>query len=49
MTVQILFMIKTTGAALCTLKEICLKEKKVYLPVYLMKHDVMKAYGGVGI
>lgn len=43
---QIYFVIKTTGATLCTLKEVCLTEKKLNLPLYLIKHHVMKAYGG---
>lgn len=30
------------------IKEVCLKEKKVNLPLYLRKHHVMKAYGGWG-
>jgi len=45
---QIHFVIKTTGATLCTLKEVCLTEKKINLPLYLIKHHVMKAYGGEG-
>ena len=35
MTVLIHFMVKTTGATLCTLKDVCLKESKVNLPCTL--------------